>query len=138
MIEVLEDIRKILETVPYIQKVSHGKPLPVQLEERFNAAYIALDSITYKPAKYGHGIESYDKYLYVKVIVNTLNDKDELSWALLHDDIIRIILDDTIILSKLIDRNIVASGFDEYGEYPKKSMELMFEFRIRSSCDQPI
>lgn len=134
MIALLEDVRKILETVPHITKVSHGKPLPIQLEERFNAAYISLDSITYKPAKQGQGIESYDKYLYVKIIVNTLNDKDELSWVVLHDDIIRIMLGDVIILSKLVDRNVVASGFDEYGDYPKKSMEIMFEFRIRSAC----
>lgn len=134
MIEILEDVRKIVQTIPLVNKVSHGKPLPIQLEDSFNSIYISLDSITYKPAKMGLCVDSYDRYLYIKLVVNTLNDKDELGWAVLHDDIIRTVLSDELILPRLIDRDVIASSFDEYGDYPKKSMEIMFEFRIRSDC----
>lgn len=134
MTGILDDIRKIIETIPTINKVSHGKPLPIQLEDAFNSVYIILDSTTFKLANAGNGISSYDRYMYVKLVVNTLNDKDELNWALLHDDIISTILDDKLILPKLLDRDIVASSFDEYGEYPKKTMEIMFEFRLRTQC----
>ena len=37
MIEILEDVRKIVQTIPLVNKVSHGKPLPIQLEDSFNS-----------------------------------------------------------------------------------------------------
>ena len=68
-------------------------------------------------------VDSYDRYLYIK-LVNTLNDKDELGWAVLHDDIIRTVLSDELILPRLIDRDVIASSFDSTGIILKSQWKL--------------
>lgn len=134
MRDLLIDLEQILRTVPSINRVSHGKPFAISQEDAFTSVYIVPDATSYQPFKQGTAVSSYDNILYVKLYVNTLNETDPLAYTYVHSDIVKAVLDDSGLWSKVVDRDVLACTFDEYGEYPRKSFELLFELKYREPC----
>ena len=134
MKDLLNDLKEILLTVPSINKVSHGKPLALAQEDTFTAVYIVPDATSYEPFKQGTDSSSYNHVMYVKLYVNTLNDVDELNYTYVQQDIIKALLTDTQLWSKVVDRDVLACTYDEYGDYPKKGFELLIELKYREAC----
>lgn len=131
---ILTELEQILKTVQGVNKVSHGKPLALVQEDTFNAVYIVPDNTRYKPFKQGTKADSYDKFMYVKLFVNSNNESDELYYTDLCASIINTVLSDSKIWTVLVDRDVIAITYDEYESYPKKGFEILFEFRFRDSC----
>lgn len=134
MREILQDLKAIIETVPSVNKVSHGKPSALSAEDTFTAVYIVPDATSYQLFKQGTNADSYNQVLYVKLYVNTLNDVDELGYTYVLQDIIKALLSDTQLWTKVVDRDVVASTFDENGDLPRKAFELLVELKYRDSC----
>ena len=131
--KILEDLQEILEACPLVSKVSQGKPIPLQQEDRFPAVYIMPDTTTYDQSRLGTRKKDYDDYFFVLLKVNTNNTNDDLDWVEVEDSIIKSILSDTEIWDSIIDRNVVTSGYDNYSNYPKREFEVAFEFRLRET-----
>lgn len=133
MRQVLTELEAILNTVTTVNKVSHGKPKPISTENEFTSVYIMPEASTYELRVPGQKLKDYDDFFFVRLIVNTNNTDDDLAWVEIKDDIIRAVLNDTAILTGIIDRNVVTVGFDDYESYPKRELEIVFEFRLRDS-----
>lgn len=135
MRNILLDLEAILKTIPSVTKVSHRKPLNIEQETEWNSIYIVPDSHKYDIAKQSTKLDGYDDYMYVKLIVNCNNVTDDLEYTYLYEDILKAVLSDSLLWHNVVDRDVVASAFDEYENYPKKTFEVMFEFRYRYACN---
>jgi len=131
---LLHDIKSILETIDEVNKVEHGKVVPVDSEDTFTAVYISPTTDTFKVNSQGYDASSYDNFIYVRLIINIDCKDDELSWVATRRKIIDAILNDSPIWTNIIDRDIVSVIHDDYEAFPRKSMEMLFEFRLREDC----
>jgi len=131
---LLHDIKDILNTIDEVSNVSYGKAIPIQSEDQFTSVYISPTTDTFTLNSQGYDASSYDNFIYVRLIVNTDCSSDELKWIATRRKIIDAILEDNPIWSNIIDRDIVSVVHDDYANYPLKSMELLFEFRLREDC----
>lgn len=131
---LLHDLKDILLRVRTVNHVSHGKAVPLNAEDTFTAVYIGVTADTFEPQAYGTSAGSYDNKVYVRLLVNMDCKDDDLSWVRTRRLLIDAVLDDSPIWSTVIDRDIVSSVYDDYASYPKRSMELLFEFRLREDC----
>lgn len=131
--ELLEDLKKILETVPTITKVSHGKAEPLTSETNFNSIYIVPEISTFENRTNKKGLSSYLEIFPVSLIVNT-NNNNPLDYIQVERDIINYVLDDSKIWSKLFDREVSTIGYDRYDNFPKKEFIIQFEFKLIEPC----
>jgi len=131
---LLHDIKDILNTIDEVSNVSHGKAVPVQSEDQFTSVYISPTTDTFTLQTQGYDASKYDNFIYIRLIVNIDCSTNELQWVSTRRKIIDAILNDNPIWSNIIDRDIVSIVHDDYGNAPLKSMELLFEFRLRENC----
>ena len=133
--DILKELTAILQAVEGISYVSNGKPKNVEIEDQLTAIYILAPIENYEPHKAGTGKDSYTGSLFVKLVVNTICDKgDDLEWVFVRDDIINAVLDDSAIWSSILDRELISSVSDDYDNYPRKTLEIAFEFKVRDIC----
>ena len=131
---LLHDIKDILKTVDEVHRVSHGNPTPLDSEDQFTSIYISPTADSFELISTGYDASKYDNFIYIRLIINMDCSDDELSWTRTRRKVIDAILNDSPIWSKIIDRDIVSAVHDDYSNYPRKTMELLFEFRIREDC----
>lgn len=131
---LLHDIKDILKTISGVNRVSHGKPTPLTSEDTFTAIYISPTADSFELLSSGYDASKYDNFVYIRLVINMDCSDDELSWVSTRRKVIDAILNDSPIWSKIIDRDIVSAVHDDYSNYPKKTMELLFEFRLREDC----
>ena len=132
--QVLKDMKEILQAVPQIEFVHIGKPRSLPEEDTFPAAYILPASEVFQVDRQGLSLAGYDTSYLVRVILNISNELDDLYFGEVIDAAIRGVLDDTLVWNQIINRDIVSVTYDEFGQEPKSSAELLFEFRYREPC----
>lgn len=131
---LLKDLEAILNSIGGINKVSHGKVAPIDQEDTFTAVYISPDMDSFEGFVAGTNINSYTNTFYIRLTVNMDCTGDELLWVSIRRKIIDSILSDTAIWSNILDRDVVSIAYDDYGSYPRKSMAMLFEFKLREEC----
>lgn len=131
--QLLLEIQKVLEAVPSINKVSHGKPEPITSEQKFNAVYIMPEVTVFENRTNAKCKSGYNEVFPVSLLVN-INNTNPLDWVQVECDIIKYMLDDTKIWTTIVDRELVTVGYDRYENFPKREMIIQFEFTLRSSC----
>lgn len=131
---LLNDLKEIVETVPTINKVSHGKHEPLTSESAFNAVYIVPKVDTFETAIGGTGMSSYDNYFIIQLIANIDSSASDLAWVNVRTDLIQAVLSDTSIWTNVIDRDIISVTNDNFASHPNKTINLVFEFRLREAC----
>lgn len=130
---LLEDLKKILETVPSINKVSHGKAEPLTSESVFNSIYIVPEVSTFENRVNKKSLSSYVETFPVTLVINT-NNVQPLDYLQVERDIINYVLDDSKIWTKLLDREVSTVGYDRYDNFPKKEFVIQFEFKLIEPC----
>jgi len=131
----LKELKEILEAVPGVTFVSNGKPKNVEIEDRLTAVYMLAPIENFEQYKPGSNKASYTGSLFVKLVVNTICDKgDDLEWVFVRDNIINAVLDDSAIWSTILDRDLISAVGDDYDNYPRKTLEIAFEFKSRDVC----
>ena len=131
---VLHDLKDILQRVDEVNHVSHGKAIPVDAEDTFTAIYIGPTADSFEPQAYGTSAGSYDNTLFVRLLINVDCKDDDLRWVRTRRKIIDAVLDDSPLWNNVVDRDVRTSVYDDFASHPKRSMELLFEFRIREDC----
>ena len=131
---MLHDIKDILLTIDEVNKVSHGKAISLNDEDTFTSIYIAPTADSFELIAQGYDASKYDNFIYVRLVVNMDCSSDDLLWISTRRKVIDSILNDSPIWSHIIDRDIVSVAHDDYANYPRKAMELLFEFRLRETC----
>jgi len=132
--KLLSDIHDILLTIGEVNKVSHGPTLPLDSEDTFTAIYIRPELDTFDITKHGLGANAYANTFYIRLDVNIDCTPDDLLWIETRRSIIDAILSDAGIWTNIIDRDVVSVAQDDYGNYPRKAMSLIFEFKLREDC----
>lgn len=128
---ILIDLKNVLESIPSIRFVSHGKPTPLTIDDKMPSIYIVPTNEAFVNTKNTPCISGYDNYTYVKLIVN-MECTYDLEWVSLRSSIIDAVLRDTDLWRSVIDREIAEIAHDDYDNYPKKSFQVAFEFRLRA------
>jgi len=131
---LLRDIHDILLTIGDVAKVSHGAALSLDQEDTFTAIYIRPELDTFEPHKLGTSANSYTNTFYVRLDVNMDCSSNDLYWVEVRRLIIDVMLEDSAIWSNILDRDIINIAQDDYQNYPRKTMSLIFEFKIREDC----
>lgn len=131
--QLLLELQQVLEAVPSINKVSHGKPEPLSSETIFNSIYIMPEVTSFKNRSNTKCKAGYYEIFPVSLFINS-NNTNPLDWVKLEDDIIRYVLDDTKIWKTIVDRELVTVGYDRYESFPKREFIIQFEFKLMSSC----
>lgn len=132
--QIMLDLKEILETVAGINKVSFGKSMPITQEDTFDAIYINPENSAFALRVLGKQLKDYDEFFYITLVVNTDNSDYDLNYLKRRDDIINAVLNDTDIWTNIVDRNVVTVGYDDFENYPKKEMNIVFEFKTREDC----
>lgn len=127
----LMDLKSVLESIPTIRFVSHGKPTTLTIDDKMPSIYIVPTNEAFVNTKNTTCITGYDNYVYVKLIVN-MECVYDLEWVSLRSSIIDAVLKDTDIWRSVIDREVAEVAHDDYDNYPKKSFQVAFEFRLRA------
>lgn len=128
----LQDLKSVLEAIPEVKLVSHGKPCPLLTDNNLPAIYIVPTNEAFEPVRRGTCIGAYDGYVYIKLIVN-MSCSTDLEWVSFRSTVINAVLNDTDLWRSIIDRDLVATSHDDYDNYPKKSFQVAFEFRLRAN-----
>jgi hypothetical protein len=131
---LLRDLKEILETIDEVNLVSFGKTAPLDSEDRFTAVYIVPEMDTFTQHKLGKQFDSYTNTFFVRLNVNMNCQEDDLLWVKTRHKITNTLLNDVAIWNNIIDRDIVSVAHDDYKNYPRKSMAMLFEFKVRSDC----
>ena len=131
---LLTEIKSVLEATTGVNFVSHQKIPSLEQEDTFTSVYIQPTVDNFTPYIQGKALHSYDNNVYIRLLIHTNNTADELGYTVVREDIITAILDDKRIWSILVDRDIVSVVYDDANLYPLRSMEILFEFRIREDC----
>lgn len=131
---LLRDIHDILLTIGNVSKVSHGAALALDQEDTFTAIYIRPELDTFESFKLGTSAASYTNTFYIRLDVNMDCSSDDLFWIKIRRLIIDAILNDAAIWHNILDRDIINIAQDDYQNYPRKTMSLIFEFKIREEC----
>lgn len=127
----LMDLKSVLESLPSIKKVSNGKPIPLAIDDIIPSIYIVPTNEAFINEKNGKCIKAYDNFVYVKLIVN-MECSYDLEWVSLRSSIINAVLNDTDLWRSVIDREVAEVSHDDFDNYPKKSFQVVFEFRLRA------
>lgn len=130
--KVLTDLEEILLAIPSIKKVSHGKPLPLSIEDILPAVYINPLNGVYENTLNKKELCGYDSYEYIRLIVN-MECNSDLDWIALRSDIIQAVLADKAIWNGIIDRDLVTWANDDFDNHPRKQFDVGFEFRLRAT-----
>lgn len=130
---ILADIKLILETIGIVNKVSHGKVIPLVTEDTFTSVYIKPEVDNFDIHIAGTSASSYMNTFYVRLEVN-MDCSYDLEWVNIRRLVIDAILDDEAIWTNIVDRDIISIAHDDYDNYPKKTMALLFAFKIREDC----
>lgn len=131
--DLLLELQKVLEAVPGVKKVSHGKPLALTNEADFTSIYILPQISTFKNRINTKSRKGYYEVFPVNLLVNTSND-NALDYLTVENNIINYILDDTKLWTTLVDREIITVGYDGYESYPKREFIIQVEFLLKSDC----
>jgi hypothetical protein len=131
---VLNDIKAILETIGEVNKVSHGKVVPLTSEDTFTSVYIVPEMDSFTLDKASTGASAYLNSFFVRLEVNMDCSHDDLYWVKLRRIIIDALLADTAIWTNILDRDVVSVAHDGYDNYPLKAMAILFEFKLREPC----
>jgi hypothetical protein len=131
---LLTDLEEILLTIKDINKVSHGRAESLQQETEFVAVYIQPQADVFEPHHIGKAdIASYNNDIFVSLVVNIDTDGDDLYWVDIRKKIINTILEDSPIWKTVFNRDVISVTHDDYDNYPKRSLEIMFKFSIRDT-----
>ena len=125
------DLKSVLESIPSIRLVSHGKPVPIGIDDSMPSVYIVPTNEAFVNSKNTTCLSGYDNYVYVKLIVN-MECTYDLEWVSLRSTIISAILKDTDLWRSVVDREVAEVAHDDFDNYPKKSFQVAFEFRLRA------
>ena len=128
---VLKDIKAILETIDEVNLVSHGKPVSIDLEDTFTSIYISPELDRFDSYKLGTGTSSYNNTFFIQLNINVDCSADDLLWVVTRRKVIDAMLDDTAIWSNIVDRDVVSIAYDDYVNYPRRALAILFEFKIR-------
>lgn len=123
-------LKELLDTIPGVKYVGHGKPTPLNTDNKLPAIYIVPTNEAYVNTKNTKTLCGYDNYVYVKLVVN-MECTYDLEWIALRHTIIDAVLKDTDLWKGVVDRDVVATVHDEYDNYPRKAFQIAFEFRLR-------
>ena len=123
-------LKEVLETIPGINLVSHGKPAPLNTDTHLPAIYIVPTNEAFVNTKNTKALCGYDNYVYLKLVVN-MECTYDLEWINLRHAIIDAVLSDNDIWKSIVDRDVVATVHDDFDNYPKKAFQIAFEFRLR-------
>ena len=130
---LLKDIKLILETIPDIHHVSFGKVAPLDIETTFTSVYISPEVDEFSLHKNGMSLAAYMNTFYIRLTVN-MDCEDDLAWVPIRSRIINSILNDDIIWTNIVDRDIISVAHDDYENYPRKTMALLFSFKLEEDC----
>lgn len=131
---LLRDIKLILEAVGEVNSVSHGKVVALDTEDTFTSVYISPEMDNFDLHVQGLSQAAYTNTFYIRLTVNMDCTGDDLQWVTTRHAIIDAMLNDEAIWSNILDRDIVSVAHDDYTNYPRKSMAMLFEFKIREEC----
>lgn len=126
-------LKEVLETVPGVNYVSNGKPVPLLIDNNVASIYIVPTNEAFINTKNKVSLCGYDNYVYIKLIVN-MECQTDLEWVSFRNIIISSVLADTDIWKSIVDREVVSLVHDDYANYPKKTFEIGFEFRLRAQA----
>lgn len=124
-------LKEVLETVPGIKSVSNGKPSALLTDNAMPSICIVPTNEAFVNTKNKIQLCGYDNYVYLKLIVNMECNYD-LEWIKLRTSIINAVLSDSDIWKSIVDREVAEILHDDYDNYPKKSFQIVFEFRLRA------
>lgn len=132
-LQLLKDLKEILETVKGVSNVSHGKAPTLDQESTFTSIYIAPTVDNLELFRQGTKASDYQSTIFIRALIH-LKVVDDLDWVQIREDVIKAVLNDTEIWTELIDRDVVSVIQDDFNSYPLKAMEILFEFKLRESC----
>ena len=130
------ELKSILESMNYFQKVSVGKVEDLNTETILPSVYINLDAVTNENNKQMRtdGGE-YDRMLLVTLQLHLdLSNETELYHLDVADMVEEAILKDTPLWSTVIDRDVVGSRWDMNQNLPKKQGEIGLSLFTRGTC----
>lgn len=131
---LLHDLKEIVSSVNEVNKVSHGKAQVLQTEDTFTSVYLVPTADRFMQESHGASASSYDNIVFIRLIVNMDCRDDELLWVKTRRKLIDVVLDDSPLWNTVVNRDLVSIAHDDYDAYPLKSMEILFEFRLREEC----
>lgn len=132
--KLLLDIEEILLTCKEVATVNHGRVPMIEEISKFTHVTIAPSIDGFELFKSGKGIDSYDNRIFVRLVIQTDCSKDDLHWVRVRREIMDAILKDQDIWAGIVDRDITNIAYDDFGNYPLRSFEMLFEFRMREEC----
>jgi hypothetical protein len=126
-------LKEVLETVPGVNFVSHGKPTAISIDDKMTSVYIVPTNEAFVNTLNKKTLCGYDNYVYVKLHVN-MECTYDLEWVSMRTSIINAVLSDSDIWKGIVDRELTATVHDDYDNHPKKSFQIGFEFRLRTTA----
>lgn len=132
-VDVLLEIKEILQANPSITVVSTGKVEPLASETSDVAVYIQHPNVVPKSTRNSVNTDGYDYQGYYLLSVNVDCSADEYRVYDIADSIQRSLLSDSGIWGSLVDRDIITVEYDNSEFYPKRSMVIALEVTFRLS-----
>ena len=131
---VLNDIKDILETIGEVNHVSHGKVKALDAEDTFTSIYISPEMDNFENHIQNNTMNGYMNTFFVRLTVHIDCTGDDLLWVTTRSLVTNAILNDKAIWTNIIDRDLVSIAHDDYTNYPRKALAMLFEFRLREDC----
>lgn len=132
LIEV-EDILKANSDLTYV--TSAEKTQPLANETNPSAVYISLTNNVPTLVKNSTRIDGYDHHAFFILVVNVDCTEDKFHVYDVVDSVQRSLLNDSGIWTKLVDRNILNTEYDNAEFYPKRSAVIAIEATYRLTCN---
>ena len=131
---ILNDIKSILETIGEVNKVSHGRVTPIDSEDTFTSIYISPEMDNFTNYVQSNTIHGYMNTFFVRLTIHIDCSEDDLLWVQTRSAVMNAILNDKAIWTNIVDRDLVSIAHDDYANYPRKALAMLFEFRLREDC----
>jgi hypothetical protein len=126
-------LKEVLETVPGVNFVSNGKATPLSIDDKLTSVYIIPTNEAFVNTHNKKSLCGYDNYVYIKLHVN-MECQYDLEWVGMRTKLINAVLSDNDIWKSIVDRELTSTVHDDFDNYPKKSFQIGFEFRLRTTA----
>lgn len=134
--EVLNELTEVLKANTAMEYVDHSVPVTPIAQETFKtAAYVNLIKVVPRIEKASIGMDGYIFHGLFSVTLNVdCTDDKNLVYDLV-DSLQRSVLNDAVIWSKLVDRDLLAVEYDNCEFNPKRVATMVIEVKYTLLCE---
>lgn len=132
--KAVEEVKAILESMDYFNKVSVGRVEDLTTETVFPSVYINMDTdINEQNGKMRNDGGEYDRILLITLSLHIdLTNEDDLYYLDIRDSVEEAILKDNLLWESVIDRDVVGSRWDTGQNFPRKQGEVSLRLFTRA------